>query len=143
VEIRVPIERVYSYVTTPANWPVWHVNSIAVSGATDHSLQPGEQVTEEFRIAGRRGLVTWTVQERVEPHHWVLSGKVAGGGVGTITYTLVAGDGVTGCAREFAYEMPNPLLALLDRIVIRRRIAADAGQAVHRLKEVLEAGEPG
>jgi hypothetical protein len=35
-----------------------------VSGAIDHSLKVGEQVTEDFRVAGRRGRARWTVIER-------------------------------------------------------------------------------
>ena len=42
--IRAPIERVFDYVTTPGNWPVWHPSSLGVSGATDHSLDPGERI---------------------------------------------------------------------------------------------------
>jgi hypothetical protein len=38
--------------------------------------------------------------------------------------------------------MNNPLLALLDTLVLRRRIDAESAEAVRRLKERLEsAGE--
>jgi hypothetical protein len=130
---------VFNYVTTPANWPRWHVSSVGVSGATDHSLLPGEQVIEEFKIAGHRGVVTWTVRERVEPSRWVIAGQVIGGGEGAITYSLASQDGVTSYQRDFVYVMPNPLLALLDRLVVRRRIEAEASQSVQRLREALEA----
>jgi hypothetical protein len=78
-------------VTTPGNWPVWHPSSSGVGGATDHSLEPGEEVTEEFLVAGRRGRVVWTVRERLAPRRWVIDGRVEGGG-GTITFTATPQD---------------------------------------------------
>lgn len=59
-----PIDLVFDYVTTPGNWPRWHPSSLAVTGATDHSLAVGEQLEETFRVAGRSGRVVWTVTER-------------------------------------------------------------------------------
>src|SRR5215831_2481993 len=64
---RAPVA-IFSYVTTPAHWPEWHPSSLGVTGATNHSLVVGEQVTEEFSVAGRRGSTTWTVREREAPH---------------------------------------------------------------------------
>jgi uncharacterized protein YndB with AHSA1/START domain len=62
IHIRKPVEQVFEFVTTPVNWPRWHPSSLAVSGAMDHSLEVGEQVTEEFLVAGRRGRVVWRVR---------------------------------------------------------------------------------
>lgn len=136
--IQTPIEQVFDYVTTPGNWPAWHPSSLGVSGATDHSLEPDERVTEEFRVAGRRGRVVWTVQERDAPHRWVIDGRVKGGGGGRITYTLTPHEGGTIFEREFVYTMSNPLLALLDRLVLCRRVEAESAEALRQLKDVLE-----
>ncbi len=138
VRIDEPVERVFGYATTPGNWPEWHPSSLGVSGATDHPLGPGEQVTEEYRVAGRRGRVVWTVRERDEPRRWVIDGKVEGGGGGTLTYTLTPDVGGTTFERELVYAMPNRLLALLDRLVLRRRVEAESAEALRRLKAVLE-----
>lgn len=138
VRIHTPIEQVFDYVTTPGNWPEWHPSSLGVSGATDHSLEPGEQVTEKYLVAGRRGSVVWTVRERAAPRRWVIDGQVVGGGGGTITYTLTPQDGATNFERDFVYAMPNALLALLDRLVLRRRVEAESAEALRRLKGVLE-----
>ncbi len=61
--IRRLAERVFAFLTTPANWPLWHPSSVKVTGAVDHPLQPGEQVTEEFVVAGQSGKAVWTVRE--------------------------------------------------------------------------------
>ena len=138
IQINAPIEQVFDYVTTPGNWPEWHPSSLGVSDATDHSLEPGEKVTEEYRVAGRRGRVVWTVRERVVPRQWVIDGQVESGGGGTITYTLTPYEGDTNFERDFVYTMPNKLLALLDRLVLRRRVEAESTEALRRLKDVLE-----
>jgi len=136
--IRRPLAEVFDYVTTPAHWLVWHPSSLGLRGATDHSLQIGEEVTEDFRVAGRRGSVTWKVIERQAPQRWAIRGLVAAGGSGTITYTLAPAAEGTAFRREFVYAMPNAFLALLDRWLVRRRIEAESAEAVRRLKQALE-----
>jgi len=136
--IQRPPADVFAYVTTPGHWPEWHPSSLGVTGATDHSLLVGEEVMESFLVAGRRGSAHWTVREREEPRRWVIFGLVEGGGLGTITYTLTSQDGATFFEREFTYEMNNPLLALLDRLALRRRIYAESVEALRRLKQRLE-----
>ena len=136
--IRRPIAEVFDYVTTPSHWPVWHPSSLGLYGATEHSLQIGEEVTEEFRVAGRKGSVTWKVVERDAPNRWAIAGIVAAGGKGTITYTLTPTTGGTAFRREFDYAMPNWFATLLDRLFIRRRIESESTLAVSRLKAALE-----
>ena len=138
IQLHTPIEVVFDYVTTPGNWPEWHPSSLGVSGTTDHSLEPGEQVTEEYRVAGRRGRVTWIVREREAPRRWVIEGLTGGGDGGKIAYTLASREGGTAFEREFVYSGSNPLLALLDKLVLRRRISAESAVALRRLKNVLE-----
>jgi len=133
-----PIAAVFDYVSTPAHWLVWHPSSLGLHGATDHSLQLGEEVTEEFRVAGRKGSVAWHVIEREPPTRWAISGKVAGGGEGTITYSLSPSGSATAFQRVFVYTMPNRFAALLDRLFVGRRIEAESTRAVELLKQALE-----
>jgi uncharacterized protein YndB with AHSA1/START domain len=139
--IQAPIEQVYDYATTPANWPKWHPASRGVSPGGAHSLEVGEQVTEEFETAGRRGRAIWTVREREPPHRWVIQGSGQGGGDAVITYCLSGQDGGTHFERELTYRMPNLTLVFLDILRIRRRMTAESAEALRRLKVVLEAGD--
>jgi uncharacterized protein YndB with AHSA1/START domain len=131
---------VFSYVTTPRNWPHWHPSSLAVSGEVDHPLALGEECIEDYVVAGRRGSCVWRVVERVEPQRWtIVSVDASGGGSATIAYTLSpAGDG-TRFLRSMTYAMPNRWYGLLDALFIRKRIVAESDEAVRRLKGVLEA----
>lgn len=134
-----PVEAVFDYVTTPGNWPRWHPSSLSVTGSTDCSLEVGEQVTEEYQVAGRQGTVVWTVTEREHPRRWVIEGQIVGRGAGgTVAYTLAPANGATRFVREFSYPTPGLWFQLLNRLLVRRRIAAESTTAVRRLKEVLE-----
>lgn len=139
IHITRPAKEVFQYVTTPGHWPEWHPSSLGVSGQTHHSLDRGEQVTEEYRVAGWRGRALWVVRECDPPVRWVIEGKAERGGSATIIYTLAEHDGGTTFQRELRYEMPNFLLALLDRWLFRRRIQAESQQALRNLKKVLES----
>ena len=138
IETGAPIERVFDYATTSANWPRWHPASRAVSGATDHSAAPGERIIEEIETGGRRWRAVWTVVERTPPHRWVIEGTAEGGGSATLTYRLAPRDRGTRFERELVYRMPNLWLAVMDVLVIRRRMAAQSAEALRRLKSILE-----
>lgn len=126
-------------MTTPSSWPSWHPSSLGVSGATDHPLTVGEAVTEQFRVAGREGTVTWTVVAREPDHRWVIRGSVAGGGEGVIAYTLVARAGGTHFERDFDYSFRRPWLILVNRLRIRDRVTAESAEALRRVRAVLES----
>ena len=132
-------DTVFAYVTTPANWPKWHPASLAVSGATDHPLVAGEQVTEDYLVAGRKGRVVWTVTKRDTDRKWVIEGDVDGRKAGVVTYALSPVAEGTRFERELIYDSPNLLFAVLNRISIRAQVEAESMQAVQNLKRRLEA----
>ena len=141
ITIARPPQQVYDFVSTPANWPRWHPSSLAVHGATDHSLALGESVVEDFIVAGNRGTVTWTVVAREAPSSWSIDGRNAGSrGGGTVTYTLRPEGGGTRFTRVLTYHMPNLLAGILDNFGVRERVAAESAEAVTRLKAALEKG---
>ena len=129
---------VFDYVTTPRYWPRWHPSSLSVTGDTDHSLDVGERCSEQYNVAGRRGVTDWFVRERHPDTRWVIEAQPTRGGSGTITYSLSPDGTGTRFERIFEYEMPNLFLGLLDALVFRRRIEAESLEAMRRLKAVLE-----
>nr|WP_254615887.1 SRPBCC family protein [Cupriavidus basilensis] len=143
VTIVQPDAVVFDYVSTPANWPDWHPSSLAVTGASaGHSLLPGEQVTETFSVAGRRGQVVWTAVERSPSSAWMIQGTIDGREAGAVRYTLAQTPEGTHFRREFSYPAPNLLFALTNWLVLRKRIEAESAEAVTRLRAVLEARKP-
>jgi uncharacterized protein YndB with AHSA1/START domain len=139
IQISQPIEQVFDFITTPAKWPQWHPASVSVGRNADHSLRQGEKVTEDISVVGRRGQVTWLVRERSAPRRWVIDGNGKDGGRATLTYTLTPHPDGTNFEHELVYTMPNPLLAVLDWLIIRSRMRADSTQALQRLKRLLES----
>lgn len=137
--ISVPPEHVFTYVTTPGNWPQWHPSSLSVSSGSNHSLLLGEQCIEEFQVAGRHGKVTWIVTECVFPQRWVIKGIIEGRtNGGTVSYKLFPKDEGTHFEREFDYPTPGLMFMLLDLLVVRRRIQAESQRAIRQLKGILE-----
>lgn len=70
--INKPVEEVFDFVTSPASWPQWHPSSLGVRGVTGRSMQIGEQCTEDFLVAGRKGSAVWTTREYYKPTRWVM-----------------------------------------------------------------------
>jgi hypothetical protein len=136
--VRVPQHELFEFVTTPANWPLWHPSSLAVTGKADHSLGVGETCIEHYVVAGHEGETTWVVREKVQDERWVIEAMPKGGGSGKITYRLMRVDGATSFERTLEYTMPSLWLSILDPLVIRRRVRAESDQAVRNLRELLE-----
>jgi hypothetical protein len=97
------IADVFDFLTTPKNWPEWHPASISVAGSTDHSLAIGEEVTEEFLAAGRRGSAVWRVTAREAPYLWRIESSASEASA-TITYRLRTEAGMTVFERDMQYN---------------------------------------
>ncbi|MDN4572228.1 polyketide cyclase [Pandoraea cepalis] len=136
VTVQAPPQAVYDYVTTPANWPKWHPASLAVQGATDHSLVVGEKVAEEFRLAGRHGIIHWKVVEAKPPLEWRLEGEMNRRPSGEVRYTLTPDGTGTRFERDVVYRTPNLLLLMLDPIFIGPRMRAESAQGAKQLEQI-------
>jgi len=130
-----PVEQVFDFVTTPANWPRWHPASLSVTGATDHSLEPGEQVTEEFQMFGRKMSIVWTVRQRQFPRRWVIEGVGSGDGLTTISYTLAPQGSGTAYERELVSTAPIPAEMQAQ---VQAHMEAESAEALRRIKAHLE-----
>jgi hypothetical protein len=134
---RSPLQ-IFDFATTPAHWAQW-LPSAEVSGAVDHPLLAGEQVTEELVISRRRSTVAWTVIECEPPRLWAIAGILDGMGHVVVTYELTPRPDGTMFERDFAYSMPRGAYRLLDWLLVRPRIESDSTTALQRLRSLLEA----
>jgi uncharacterized protein YndB with AHSA1/START domain len=139
IEIAAPPERVFAYVTTPANWPRWHPASRAVRGIVERTPKVGEEVVETFEIAGRRGDATWTAVELDPPRRWVITSGTPGGNYARIVYTLRATEGGTLWERDLTYRGPNLMFGLLNGLRVRPVMESDSARAQKNVKRELEA----
>src|SRR5215831_6961155 len=139
IDIAAPAERVFTYVTAPANWPRWHPQSRAVSGVVDRTPQPGEKTIEDFEIAGRKGRATWMSVAVDPPRRWEFEGRGEGGGGARIVYSLAPTAEGTRFERELVYRGPNLAFVILNALELRAVMEADSAEAVRRLKRAIEA----
>jgi hypothetical protein len=133
------MEEVFDFLTTPGNWPRWHPSSLGVRGAVDHSLDVGEQVREDYRVAGQTGTAVWTVRERAAPIRWVIDGVAESGNEATITYTLTGDAHGTQFERVLELTKLPALDPKMDPAVFQRAVEAESAEALRRLKKVLES----
>ncbi len=138
INIHRPTGVVFDYVTTPAYWPAWHPASRSVSGAADHSLLVGEQVTEEFVAGGRKGSCVWEVVQRDAPRLWTI--KTSTPQVRAEIHYRLSPQGETTCfEREFTYFASGIWFWILDVLLMRQRMLRESRIAVEQLKKRLEA----
>jgi uncharacterized protein YndB with AHSA1/START domain len=143
IDVAASPDRVFDYVTTPANWPRWHPQSRAVSGVVDRTPQPGEQTIEDFEIAGRRGRAIWTSGTVDAPRRWAFAGRnESGGGGAHIAYTLTPAPGGTHFERDIVYRGDNLLFAVVNALKIKGIMDADSAEALRRLKRAIESLPP-
>jgi hypothetical protein len=142
IEIAAPPQRVFAYITTPANWPRWHPASRAVRGIVDRTPAVGESVVETFEIAGRGGDATWTTVELDPPRRWVITSGAPGGSYAHIVYALRGKDGGTFWERDLTYRGPNLLFGILNVLQIRTVMESDSAKAQANAKRQVEAMPP-
>src|SRR5205814_8007688 len=123
------------------HWPEWHTTALGVSGVIDHSLAPGESVSEEVQVVGRRSQAEWTVRERQAPTRWVIAGTLAAGANAVVTYTFAPSPTGTTFGREVVYDLPA-LWSMVNGVLVQPRLEADAQESLRRLKEKLEGSPP-
>jgi hypothetical protein len=136
--INVAMEELFDFLTTPGNWPRWHPSSLGVRGAVDHSLDAGEQVTEDYRVAGQNGTAVWTVRERAAPVRWVIDGVAENGSAAIITYTLTGDAHGTQFQRELIITKLPAAGTKADPATFQKAVEAESSEALRRLKRVLE-----
>jgi Polyketide cyclase / dehydrase and lipid transport len=137
IRIRRDVADVFDFLTTPKNWPEWQPASISVAGATDHSLAIGEEVTEEFLAAGRRGSTVWRVTAREAPYLWRIESSEPEASA-TITYRLRTEAETTVFERAMQYRFDRAWLIVLDALFFRRRMEGKSREALFRAEQILE-----
>ncbi|NPV60197.1 MAG: hypothetical protein HPY75_11110 [Actinobacteria bacterium] len=138
VHVRRPIEEVFDYLTTAANWPRWHPATVSVSGAVDHPALEGEVIVEKVKHGPLRDTFAWEVVERRAPHHWAIrAASERHGQKVKIIYTLSEEEGGTRWEREMRFYFPS-WFAPLDRLLAARILRKNSETAVRQLKELME-----
>lgn len=147
--IRAPIATVFDYVTTPGTWPDWYPVTVAVTGAADHPVKPGEEWREEVKLPLWSGYFFWEALQQEAPHTFRYHGyarkkggvmpQLSSGGTAVITYTFSETGGGTLFQRVLEYTSPNRLMVLFDKLAFHSAVVKASNDALLQLKKNLEA----
>jgi hypothetical protein len=138
VHVNKPVEEVYDFVTTAANWPRWHPATAGVSGDISHSALAGEVIVERVKHGLMRDTFRWKVEERQAPERWAIAAKSDRfKQLVRIDYTMTPEEGGTLWVRKMVFYFPK-WYALMDKLVFSRILKRNSEKAVRQLKELLE-----
>lgn len=87
IEIGLPPQQVFDYVSTPALWHTWHPATVEVRDVPSRPLTTGETMLELIAVAGRRDQALWTVLSCEPPQLWEIATDTANG-VAHIAYRI-------------------------------------------------------
>ncbi|BBB63014.1 hypothetical protein UNDKW_4741 [Undibacterium sp. KW1] len=140
IEIQRPVRQVFDYACSPTHWPDWHPPSLKLY--MDHAgiATSGTRFEEDVRAGGRTGHLVWTVTECQDLQRWTGQATVDNGARLTVSYQFSAAPAGTLFERHLHYDLPNPLLNILNFLILRRRIAEESALSLRQLQAVLEAG---
>ena len=134
VEIKAPVEKVYSYIDDPRNSPEWVTNMIEVSDVTGSGV--GKHFNWVWKMAGIKLNGESTNTEYVPNKRIAL--KTKGGIEATWDFKFESQKNVTTLDVDVDYTVPVPVLGKLAEKLILKRNDRDLEMAVMNIKERLE-----
>jgi uncharacterized membrane protein len=134
IEIKVPVNTVYSYLEEPKNAPEWITNMIEVKDVTGSGA--GTHFNWTWNMAGIHMKGESTNIEDIPNKRIVLKGK--GGIESTWTFNLESHKDVTVLDLDIDYTIPIPVLGKLAEKVVLKQNEREVDMAITNLKEKLE-----
>jgi uncharacterized membrane protein len=134
VEIKVPVEKVFSYIDDPRNSPEWITNMIEVSDVTGSGV--GKHFNWVWKMAGIKLNGESTNTEYISNKRIVL--KTKGGIDATWDFKFESQKNVTTLDVDVDYSVPVPVLGKLAEKLILKRNERDLEMGLMNLKEILE-----
>lgn len=139
IEIACPVEQVFSYVTTPDNWPTWSSPVISVRSAQPGPLLTGVAFTVVAKLVGRQFETHSTVTNH-EPNRLLAYHSTSGPVPSTFTWRFEPVEGGTRLTQTVVADEERTtgffkLAFPLVEAAYRRQMAAD----LSTLKDLLES----
>lgn len=108
IMIDAPVEKVFSFMTTPDNWTRYITSLTSVGNLSSETLEPGTTFTWEYRMLGVKMHGTGTITDNVK--NAVFGTKMAGTVPVREHYTFTPSGNATELAMEITYELPAKVL---------------------------------
>ncbi len=135
VEIKAPVEKVYSYIDDPRNSPEWVTNMIEVPDVTGSGV--GKHFNWVWNMSGIKFKGESTYTEYTPNKRIVFKSK--GGIDATWDYKFESQKNVTILDLDIEYSIPVPVLGKLAEKLILKHNERDADMALGNLKDRLES----
>lgn len=148
VDINAPPAEVFTFATTPDNWPKFWSVTLGVEGDTHGSPPVGAKWTEHVKVGLWVGDFFWHTAATSPPHTFEMRcwsegttwlSRLAGRSTGDIKYFMKAHNGGTHFRRVMTYTEPNWFLRLLDALIFRHIMRNAIHKALAKLKTILES----
>lgn len=135
VEIKAPIEKVFSYIDDPTNSPEWVTNMIEVNDVKGSGV--GRHFNWVWKMVGMKFNGESTTTEEIPNKRIVLKSK--GGIEATWDFEFEAKKNVTILDVDVDYKVPVPVLGKLAEKLVLKRNDRDLEMALQNVKEKLES----
>jgi uncharacterized membrane protein len=135
IEIKAPIEKVFSYIDETTNLPEWITNMIEVHDVTGSGV--GKHFNWVWNMAGIKIKGESTISEAIPNKRIVTKSK--GGIDATWDFKFESKKDVTVLDLDIEYSIPVPVLGKLAEKVILKHNERDSEMALMNLKDRLES----
>lgn len=131
-EFPVDRQRLFDYLSRPANWPTYYNNMIDAEDG--RFSEPGDAVSVTYRILGRNTPGTVTLLEMAPGERARLRAEMKGLPAVTHAWTYADADGGTTISVLMeTTEVESWLGRVLDRFVIPAQLEKDLGRALDNI----------
>ncbi len=137
ITIAAPVDKVFAYLSQPANLPEIWPSMIEVKNVKQTSQHVGDSFDWVYKMAGMRFEGSSTTAEYIANSRTVTKG--AGGIPSTFVYTFEAEDGHTRFHMAVEYTVPVPLLGKLAESFILKQNEHEMDVFLANLKARMES----
>lgn len=138
VRIQAPLQKVFAYVTTPANWTKFVTSLVDVRDVSTPLPEKGTTFAWTYRMVGMNFDGTGTVLEYKKNRKFGMT--MHSSFPIQETYRFEGDDEATTLTVEIAYQVPGKVLGVLaNRLVIEKVNAREAEAVLKKIKTICEA----
>jgi ligand-binding SRPBCC domain-containing protein len=138
VKIEAPVQKVFAFVTNPANWTKFVTSLVDVSELSPEMPQAGATFAWEYKMLGLRFSGQGRVTEYEKDRSFAIS--MSGRFPITETYHFMPRGQGTELTVKIHYEVPEGIIGqIADKVLLERLNALEARNVLEKIKLLCEA----
>lgn len=137
IHINSPIDKVFQFITTPANWPKYVASLTDVRNFSSEKLEPGTTFSWEYRMLGMTFAGKGRVTANVENSRFGM--KMEGGFPIQEDYMFISVNSGTDLTIEISYDIPGKIMSTISKSsVVEKLNQKEADGVLEKLKTLCE-----